>query len=127
MARQWRVGPYLIERVRRTPGEERHDLQFELRLARGHHEWGGFEWLYGNTAVPGLDRSFRKGWVPTWAAILATITPAVVVGVTAVNRNRQDARATAAGRCRRCGYDLRASPDRCPECGTAGAPRNPIC
>jgi rubrerythrin len=35
-----------------------------------------------------------------------------------VFKARRAARRAARGLCRRCGYDLQSSPDRCPECGT---------
>ena len=54
--------------------------------------------------------------LPPWAVVVATGTlPAVRY---ARHRRRRAARfRKARGLCPACGYDLRASPDRCPECG----------
>jgi hypothetical protein len=63
----------------------------------------------------------RRQTIPTWiwsAALISCI--ASVSAYIAVRRWRAD-RAMKRGNiglCPRCGYDLRASPDRCPECGT---------
>jgi hypothetical protein len=56
--------------------------------------------------------------VPYWAMLtLAAILPAAWLrGLLILQRRR------ATGCCERCGYDLRASPDRCPECGTQPMP-----
>lgn len=46
------------------------------------------------------------------------VVSAVLPAMWVMHRIRRG-RATGAGCCASCGYDLRASPERCPECGTA--------
>jgi hypothetical protein len=58
-------------------------------------------------------------WAPLWTlgALLAVAAAAVLAGyvVRAARRRRR----VQAGLCPSCGYDLRATPQRCPECGHA--------
>jgi hypothetical protein len=53
--------------------------------------------------------------IPFWSLVTFTsLIPAAQI-LRALRRRER----IAAGICTRCGYDLRATPERCPECGTA--------
>ena len=64
-----------------------------------------------------------------WAVVVPAwfLSPALAVlpglWVIAWRRHWAARRRAAAGVCAKCGYDLRATPGRCPECGTAAAGR----
>jgi hypothetical protein len=54
---------------------------------------------------------------PDWVIVLLTaIAPAIVL------RRKLRGRQPQRGKCPKCGYDLRATPERCPECGLAVRP-----
>jgi len=56
-------------------------------------------------------------WVPYWFPVLLSAIAPVSWLVGHLRRRRR----THAAHCIHCGYDLRATPDRCPECGQMSA------
>jgi hypothetical protein len=60
--------------------------------------------------------------IPYWF-LLALATPLQLRWLPGRLRSRRRRRLAAAGRCPTCGYDLRGTPDRCPECGSTPQPQ----
>jgi hypothetical protein len=81
-----------------------------------HSLWNrlGF-FAYDSGIVTSFSDNNERVWtVPAWLpAIAFALLPAA-----AVTRGWRSRRRARAGFCARCGYDVRATPDRCPECGT---------
>jgi hypothetical protein len=74
---------------------------------------GGFHFIRG--------RTFTFLVVPAWALISLCGLMGGAWLMRAL-RERRTRAARRAGLCSTCGYDLRATPDRCPECGTIPTP-----
>jgi hypothetical protein len=81
----------------------------------------GFRWHAGE-----MEGGTRWRWVgvPYWPLVLLTALPPAA-WTTAHLRRRRTRRRRRAGLCARCSYDLRATPGRCPECGTISARNEP--
>ena len=70
------------------------------------HESLGFGWT--------SSQILRMMAVPNWFFALASCS----LGVAILYASKRPHRLLRKHQCHSCGYDLRATPDRCPECGT---------
>ena len=96
--RQWRfVGkpPWLVEN------------------AVGFAEEGMVDWQFAGISTAESHGGYWQILVPFWF-VPVTFAPLPAWWALAMIRGR-----ARRSRCRKCGYDLRATPDRCPECGSA--------
>ena len=85
-------------------------MDMQARGALGFTHGSGFQRGYGPT-----DGTYRFVTVPHWLLTLG-------LGLVLYRIARGAWRRRPAGLCPTCGYDLRESPERCPECGRAVTP-----
>jgi hypothetical protein len=111
------------------PGDTSPEPDWWPKTRAGHRKanWSshlgfGVSYVFGmRTPYRGpIVTGHRDRWMPHW--LLAVVTAVMpLFALTNVIRKRLRTGRTRRGLCPACGYDLRASPQRCPECGAAAA------
>ena len=114
--------------VRSFPREADSTWWDHINIRRREDQGWSYLWVagFGRGRVllkPSLDPSMRSGYgvwyaAPYWFfALCFGLLPAREILRWSKRRRRR-----RRGQCRICGYDLRAAPDRCPECGSKKGP-----
>ena len=85
-----------------------------------NYQWRGFEWNERRNRIQGVLHA--RVVAPMWSLASLAGLPPLGWGVARMRRRvRGGWKARGPGFCRGCGYDLRATPQRCPECGLAAS------
>ena len=101
------------------PVEPREDSPFingqQFRYRAFGFEIASYLPARGTVAANGANMRFWYVYVPHWFAVAVLALPPSL----GLWRRWRRRRKIGAGLCPACGYDLRATPDQCPECGAA--------
>jgi hypothetical protein len=102
------------------PGSYPYGVQSLVRWDRAGVSYHRWNMTAGRTLqAPVLGRFAELRVVPAWPLLISLILVSLWVRLAVKQRRaRRDGR-----RCLHCGYDLRATPHRCPECGSVPAAR----
>jgi hypothetical protein len=83
-------------------------------------EWRGFGWHQKRNTRRGTLHA--TAFVPFWSIAAVTALPPLGWVTLRFRSRARRRRLKAQGLCPSCGYDLRATPERCPECGAITPP-----
>jgi hypothetical protein len=100
--------------IYQPPPSSRHELAFIV---------GSFVWERVQPSPYAAAIGYPNGTIKNWCFDLQDWFLIVLFALAATwIRRTIRGEQTPPGRCSTCGYDLRATPDRCPECGTVYPP-----
>jgi len=114
--------PWSFERIKTQPIYPRSVGPSQTPSSPGWTESLGVSWARWPSTTEFVTYDALLITFPYWmAALAAAILPAVWT-----IRQRRQRRRRSFGLCHVCGYDMRATPERCPECGAVPVAKGPL-